>query len=236
MAAASNSSRDLSVAGPGPFMGLLSEIVTVLVGSEKKPFYLHKALLSSKSTYFRAAFEGSFKEAAEQSLHLANDDPECFAYYILWIYNQPLEYISSNLDRKPTLGDYCYLYILADKLGSEPLQNLVIDIIHECAVTSRHEHTRLEPDTVNYVWGHTLPGSQLRVILVDLMAWQNGIDGLPDLVKAEPEFLFEVLKICSQRLPLRLKDEVGPFDKDKCQTYHTHRDGTGPCPSGKVKK
>ncbi|KAI4178462.1 MAG: hypothetical protein L6R41_008377 [Letrouitia leprolyta] len=230
MPAATNPQRSSSAAGPGPFMGLISDVVTVRVGPEINPFYIHKALLSSKSTYFRAAFEGSFKEATEQSLHLVDDDPHCFSYYVLWLYNQPLERVSGNLDRKPTLGDYCQLYILAEKLGSEPLQNLIIDIIHECATSTINEHTRLEPDTVNYVWAHTLPGSQLRAILIDLLAWQNDVDGLPDLVKAEPEYLFEVLKICSRRLPLRLEGEVAPFEKDRCETYHSHRDGNGPCP------
>ncbi|KAL8717036.1 MAG: hypothetical protein Q9225_005691, partial [Loekoesia sp. 1 TL-2023] len=129
MPAASNLSNNLSVAGTGLFMGvftsylsnssftnqtrgLLSEVVTVLVGPDKKLFYAHKALFSSKFTYFRATFEGSFKEAEDKSLHLVDEDPDCFAYYVLWIYNQPLEHISSNIERKPMLDDYCYLFVL----------------------------------------------------------------------------------------------------------------------------
>lgn len=238
MAAATKPSRSSSAAGPGPFMGLCSDVVTVYVGPEKNPFYIHKTLLSSKSTYFRAAFEGSFKEATEKSLYLADDDPHCFAFYVLWIYNQPLEHVSDTVDEKPSpsLDDYCRLYVLADKLGSEPLQNHVIDIIHERA-DSEYCGPQLVPDTINYVWAHTLPSSQLRAILVDIMAWQTYIDMLPDLGKADPEFLFEVLKICSRRLPHRFNDEVAPFDKDKCETYHSHRDGHYvPCPNSKEAK
>ena len=201
--------------------------MTVLVGSDKKSFHIHKALLSSKSTYFRAAFEGSFKEAEEKTLHLVDEDPDYFACYTLWIYNQPLENITSDIERKPSLDDYCHLFVLADKLGSEPLQNLVMDIIHEYA--SDDGQSGLDPRTVNFVWASTMPGSQLRAILIDFLAWQQDLDKSPELVEAEPEFLFEVLKICSRRLPWRLVDEVGPFEKDKCQTYHTHRDGSGPC-------
>lgn len=198
-----------------------------------KSFQIHKALLSSKSTYFRAAFESGFREAIDKQLHLAEENSECFSYYMLWIYDHALESINgSNNQRKPLLDDYCQLYVLADKLGSEALQNLVIDIIHEYAVSN--EEARLDAPTINFVWANTTPGSQLRSILVDLLAWQNHVDGLEDLAEAEPEFLVQVLKITSGRLPLRLDGEQAPFDRDICKTYHTHRDGSGSCSCPKL--
>ncbi|KAL8782172.1 MAG: hypothetical protein Q9213_005643 [Squamulea squamosa] len=208
-------------ANPTSFMGLTDEVVTILIGPEERPFYIHKALLSSKSPYFKAAFEGSFREAADKAIRLPEEDPKLFPYYVLWVYEKPLE-----TEHPISLGENCRLHILADKFGSEQLQNLTVDNIRRQAVDDPRS-IDLNSTTINCVYDATLPDSPLRRILVDLLAWQLYSDNL-DLADADPEYLLETVKALTHRLPSRLEGEVAPFDKNECETYHVHRDG-GSC-------
>ncbi|KAL8759125.1 MAG: hypothetical protein Q9199_001007 [Rusavskia elegans] len=106
---------------PGPFMGLTDEVVTVLVGLEETPFHIHKGLLCSKSEYFRAAFEGSFKEATEKKIHLEEDDPIIFQHYAVWIYNPEDDSLGGATMPKLDMNGYSRLYLLAEKFGSDAL-------------------------------------------------------------------------------------------------------------------
>lgn len=193
--------------------------MAVYVGGDKKPFHIHKQLLCSKSTYFKAAFEGSYKEASEKKLHLLDEDPKIFQFYAVWIYNKNLEIYGKN-EEELDINVCCRLYILAAKLGSEDLQNTVMDAMHK-HITGENL-IDLKSETVNFVYNNTLPDSVLRDILVHALAWEMIAESHPDLIKAVPEFLFAALKICTERLPRRLENEIGPLDKNRCDIYHVH--------------
>ncbi|KAI4170849.1 MAG: hypothetical protein LQ346_008815 [Caloplaca aetnensis] len=213
--------------GPSLIAGLTSDIVTIFIGPEKKAFPIHKALLSAKSTFFRGAFEGDFKEATDKSLTLAEDDPNCFARYVLWIYNQVLDPIRHGQDAKPMLDEYCKLFVLADKLGSERLENVCLDVIHTYAASDAISH--FDVATIDFVWDNTPDESKLRALLVDMVGWQMDPDTIADLMKTRPEFLHGVLVICSDRSPSRPDVEESPLGQPRCGMYHTHRDYDGPC-------
>ncbi|KAL8897100.1 MAG: hypothetical protein Q9207_007384 [Kuettlingeria erythrocarpa] len=213
--------------GPSLIAGLTSDIVTIFVGPDKKAFPIHKTLLSSKSTFFRGAFEGGFKEAADRTLTLAEDDPNCFGRYVLWIYNQILDPIRHGQDAKSMLHEYCKLFVLADKLGSERLENVCLDIIHTYAASDAISH--FDVATIDFVWDNTPDGSSLRKLLVDMVGWQMHPDTIADLMKARPEFLHGVLMICSERSLSRPDVEESPLGRPRCGMYHTHHDYDGPC-------
>lgn len=61
-----------------------AEDVTVLVGVKEKQFTIPKALLTQRSTFFKAALEGGFKEAIEQQVKLPEADEEIFEIYVQW--------------------------------------------------------------------------------------------------------------------------------------------------------
>ncbi|KAL8708673.1 MAG: hypothetical protein Q9220_006498 [cf. Caloplaca sp. 1 TL-2023] len=218
------------------FLRLWDSVVTILVGKTQTPFQIHKGLLCSKSTYFQAAFNGSFKEATDGSIHLIDEDPDMFQYYVLWVYNQ-------NFQKDIEDDDCFYLYLMADKFGSEALQNLIMDTIcdrchnsnYDCGesgqdkVAKQYKEYPVRPKTINFVYDNTLPGSVLRSVLVDRFAWNEVIHLYPELVDTPPEFLFDTLKACARRLPMRLDDEVAPFEQEaKCEVYHIHKNGS-PC-------
>ncbi|KAL8701676.1 MAG: hypothetical protein Q9201_004779 [Fulgogasparrea decipioides] len=166
--------------------------------------------------FFRAAFDGSFKEAAEKKIRLPDEDPKLSPNCILWIYNQGLALRDGSVGRDFGLDGWCRFFVLAEKLGSE---------------VANGRKRVVESNPVNFVWDATLPGFVLRKILVDLVAYEKYVDHEPDLVNATPEFLYNVLNVCTRRLPQILPDKVAPFDKNekKCKNYHVHRTDD-PCP------
>lgn len=63
-------------------------VVTIEVGPEKKAFIIHKDLLCFYSDYFRAAFNGSFKEAIDGKLSLPNEKAELFDIVNYFVYTK----------------------------------------------------------------------------------------------------------------------------------------------------
>lgn len=58
----------------------------VTVGSNKKKFYIHSALLASLSEPLNRLVNGDFKEAQEAHVTLEHVDEETFSYFIQWAY------------------------------------------------------------------------------------------------------------------------------------------------------
>lgn len=196
-------------------------MVTVLVGPEETAFRIHKGLLCSKSEYFRAAFEGSFRESTEKKIQLRDEDSKIFQFYAALIYTDKAA-LSWN-EEEFDVDVCCRLYVLADRLGSENIQNIVMDVIHgRC---SRLDLPIFGLGTINHVFNNTLPGSRLRAILIDVASYDMDLDNQPELVNADPEFLFEVMKLCARRLPRYRGDEEAPLNMDRCKMYHVHKDG-----------
>ncbi|KAL8670566.1 MAG: hypothetical protein Q9168_004904 [Polycauliona sp. 1 TL-2023] len=64
------------------------EIVTVRVstGEAAEQWKIHQSLLTSRSPFFAAAMNGSFKEATTNTIELVEDDPAAFRYLVRWLY------------------------------------------------------------------------------------------------------------------------------------------------------
>ncbi|TID13689.1 hypothetical protein E6O75_ATG01667 [Venturia nashicola] len=63
-----------------------TELVTIDVGPEKTAFHIHKGILTSESPYFKAAFDGEFREATEKRIHLADTTSAIFQDFMDWLY------------------------------------------------------------------------------------------------------------------------------------------------------
>jgi hypothetical protein len=57
------------------------EVVTLCIGPDRKLYYVHKQLLCHHSGYFRAAYNGSWKEA-EDGITLDFVEPEVFNIFL----------------------------------------------------------------------------------------------------------------------------------------------------------
>ncbi|KAL9581986.1 MAG: hypothetical protein Q9212_003558 [Teloschistes hypoglaucus] len=214
---------DSSNPSPGfPYLtrGFASDIVTILVGNKEVPFKLHKAIISSRSKFFRAALEGLFKEAVESKVRLPEEDPELLACYLSWVYGNdtiPLD----DEDAGTYAKELCHLWLLADKLGSEKLGNRIIDMI--CA-RALEDSSPFLPDVevINLIWDTTQRHSGLRKILVDVTAWEGDFVALPELANTRPEFLYAVLKEYANG------EKINPHSNpaQRCKNYHQHETST----------
>ena len=89
------------------------ELVDVIVGQEGTKYTIYKTLLFQGSSFFQAAFAGSFAEAARKSIALEEHNAEAFNIFVYWLYK---DHIPFSSDPSITLSTAFEFYFLAEKL------------------------------------------------------------------------------------------------------------------------
>ena len=107
------------------------QIVTLVAGSEKRQFSVHRGLLCHYSPYFQAALNGRFREAQTKSLEL-EDDSDLIEWFVHWLYHQRITPDPPHDDPSPSR--LFRLYTLAQMFLVPQLQNHVISVIHRKTV------------------------------------------------------------------------------------------------------
>ena len=204
---------------------LLDSPVTLLVGPEKTVFTMHKGLLCAVSSYFKAALEGDFKEAQEQTIELSEDDPQAMKYFQLWLYTQEIldegENVSS-MDWRLLIG----LYLLGEVRMIHKLQNEVIDLI----IRKNPQETGFPLQVMYEIYDKTCPMSPLRRIVVDMSARLGDLDEWSwDFAdggeRAQRDFLKDLVLALYKD---RGKRQVRNVWKVRCD-YHVHAEGEPRC-------
>ncbi|KAL2027397.1 hypothetical protein VTO58DRAFT_111488 [Aureobasidium pullulans] len=160
--ASSPSTGAVSTPNKWPSTEHYNGIVTVVVGSKKKSYSLHKGLLCFYSDYFRAAFNGSFKEATDGKIELMDVEPEVFDIFQVWLYSRRLQAPADSVLYFSTLGQ---LWVFGDKHQIPLLQNEVMDEIFAKEAKLKVFHTKL----VNLAYEHTPVGSPLRKAVIEII-------------------------------------------------------------------
>lgn len=143
---------------------MFDTIVYVKVGPDAIVFSIHKGVLCEGSAFFRAAFDGRFKEATEQTVLLPEADVDIFERYQAWAYSDRI------VQRGETIKDLGYemiigLYILAELCCIPRLQNAAIDIIIDKAAF----HHTVPPMTCSrLIYENTTSASLLRELFEDM--------------------------------------------------------------------
>ena len=127
---------------------------------------MHRDLLCDRSDYFRACFEGSFREAQEGELFLPDDDPGSFDLFVGWLYGAPLKNIVSQNE----LLVYLALVVLANKLCLEYLHNEAMDHIISF---HRANPTYVSHQDLHYVYQNTSDQDRIRTYFVAHAAWMT---------------------------------------------------------------
>ncbi|KAI4719678.1 hypothetical protein E4T48_04136 [Aureobasidium sp. EXF-10727] len=196
-------------------------VVTIEVGPEKKAFVIHKGLLCFYSDYFRAAFNGSFKEAIEAKLSLREESADLFYIVNGFFYTNQLrrdDQIGSQL-HLTTLGD---LWVLGDRYLMPALQNTAMDAYIR-KISGQHGHG--SPESIERRYRQTHAGSPLRRVFVDWQAHK---------LKLNKKILREWPKEALADFAIALFDMKSkhqgtsklpsPEERDKC-FYHVHAEG-----------
>ncbi|TIA72821.1 hypothetical protein D6C76_06817 [Aureobasidium pullulans] len=143
-------------------------IVTVVVGSKKKSYSLHKDLLCFYSDYFRAAFNGSFKEATDGKIELMEVEPEVFDIFQVWLYLRRLQTPENVFTCFMRLAQ---LWVFGGKHQVPLLQNEVMDDIF----AKRAQLKAFHPALVKLAYEQTPVGSPLRKAVIEVTGYNMNL-------------------------------------------------------------
>ncbi|KAF7187047.1 hypothetical protein HII31_11656 [Pseudocercospora fuligena] len=146
--------------------------VTIVVGSERRPFYVHPSFLAEKSKYFKAMFAATWMGARAKACSLPDDDtdPDTFRRYCRWVYKDVVDItLAGSDDAQDKTGGARFeilfkLYILADQLGDTILRNATVDRI---ADVEKETAYRPGHDLINLAYEKTAGNNMLCKFLVD---------------------------------------------------------------------
>lgn len=139
---------------------LTEDMVNVYVGSKRKKFHLHKDLVCDRSSFFKKALAGGFKEQEERAVYLPEDDVGAFVLFVQWIYGVP----PRDSTTPAMITSLFALYVLAEKFCIELLKNLSMDMIR--TIWSDTACT-LSATTIGYVYDNTPETSPMRRFIVN---------------------------------------------------------------------
>jgi hypothetical protein len=202
-----------------------------VVGTSKQPFIVHKGLLCFYSDFFRAAFEGSFKEATERKIELSDVEVETFEAFQVWLYSQSLHNIEDSQDssqpsKLPSWQILTRLWVFGDKHQIPLLQNCTIDAMLQKEI----EENRFSVCVVALAYENTMHGSPLRKFVIDLCVFrmihhlhENSVFRDSNMDSWCKEALVDFGRCMSDAWDRKLPRRVFP-ENTKCH-YHVHAEG-----------
>jgi len=154
-----------------PTRNLFKTIVTITVGPNRQPFYVHLESLCAISPFFAAAFNKTynFAESGSATLNLPEARPEDFEYFVQWLYTHTLNH-EELVGGHPAFFRLLRLYILADTIGVTKLKNDIVDAIAALADSSNSVPTAEDTRTIYSEISET---SLLRKLVLDLFLWKR---------------------------------------------------------------
>lgn len=200
--------------GNRSFTAFEGPVARDLIGANHKLFHVHKDILCSASSYFKAALNGIFVEAAQQECVLDDVEHHIFGLLLRICYADGMsdKAIMQELTGQdvPTL---CRLWILADRFGMPSIQDAIVDTLCD-----QYENSRSPLSLGNEsatIWDSIPPESKLRLLILD--THNNHITSVEDVRKAN---LCQglILDLTDAKVAADLQPWIG---KTQCR-YHVH--------------
>ncbi|KAF1843788.1 uncharacterized protein K460DRAFT_288828 [Cucurbitaria berberidis CBS 394.84] len=141
---------------------------TILIGSKHTPFHVHTTLLTSQSSYFRAALTGPFLESTSNTIELDDVDVAHFQLLVSWLYTSTIP--APFKDGKPAYYSLLHVYALADRLGLEGARNAVVDCVSELADRT---NSVLTPSDTRILYEQIRDSAPLRSLVLDLFSFKK---------------------------------------------------------------
>lgn len=155
-------------------------------GSRK--FLLHKKLLCHQSTFFDAAFGGSFREGNNKEMTLPEESLEAFDVFVHWLYTRELPTGDELAKLQP--GNHALpllrLLIMADKILIPALQSAAYD-----SIPSHYGRGAFpRPENVTELYNHNdLAVSQIVRYFVKIYVYGIGVRRKSASLKTLSHFL-----------------------------------------------
>ncbi|KER00148.1 hypothetical protein AUEXF2481DRAFT_24501 [Aureobasidium subglaciale EXF-2481] len=205
-----SAARAISTSNKLPSRKHYKNTVTIVVGPEKEPYTLHKELLCFYSDFFRAAFQGSFKEATEGRIELLDVQHESST-------------ADPSLPRHTTLAN---LWVFGDQYQIPLLQNCAIDAIIKKTELSKTFYIGI----VKIAYQNTLENSRLRKLAIEICVFdmthighEQSIFGDDQMDNWSKEALVDFARAISKAWEDESPWRTLPVH-DKC-FYHVHSEG-----------
>jgi hypothetical protein len=172
-------------------------IVTLLIGPEHTPYYLHRDFLMHHSGYFKKALAGPWKEAEERVVTLSDVDVEPFDVLVHFLYTSSIpkdtaEWVKiSKAKRWKIEVIELKVLVLADRF----LMPELLQAVNNDLVASRMKHAPYY-ELVIYAWENLPQGSPILRLLVDthVANWEPKTDeGDEEELQLRPDLPHEFL-------------------------------------------
>ncbi|KAG9583452.1 hypothetical protein KCU77_g11236, partial [Aureobasidium melanogenum] len=211
----------VSVPGRRPLSEHFGTVVTITVGPQKKAFVIHKDVLCFCSDYFRAAFNGSFKEAIEGKLSLPDEDADLFYIVNGFVYTRQLRQEDRQTGPQLSHRTLGQLWAFGDRYLMPALQNTAMDAcIKRISLSNNGWFTG---ESMEREYGQTSEGSPLRRFLVDWQAHKSE-QSKERLGQWPQEALVDLATTLSSMKSEHRGINKLPDDRGKCY-YHVHAEG-----------
>ncbi|THW60564.1 hypothetical protein D6D20_05711 [Aureobasidium pullulans] len=171
-------------------------VVTIEVGAEKKAFVIHKDLLSYYSDYFRAVFNGSFKESVVRKLCLVHEDVDVFDIFNAFVYTNQLRDKNGVIGKDLSTFMLVRLWLFGEQHLVPALQNAAADALMERMA----EYDKSPFSIMTHIYALTIDGSPLRRLVIDSQVHRAACNK-DHLAKWPQEALVDLAMAFSDRTP-----------------------------------
>ena len=208
------------------------DIVSIIVGSEKRRFMAHGSVLGHSSSFFRAALDKAWKEGKARVIELPDDDVDLFHRYLHFLHTKrlPCNPVAAATHTEFDVHEKEFellarMYVLAEKLQDDTMRNAIIDGFIAKGSLRDSEGTRwfATNEDVDIIYRGTGQGSHMRRLLVDMHVSSGHARWLEDEIN-NAEFTLDLsrklLDIVAREVP---RQAYGRIIYRNCE-YHYHED------------
>lgn len=219
-------------------------MVNIYVGSKRKQYHIHRALLCSTSPVFKAHFGGVETKDPVNDMYLPNHDPRAFEMFLSFLYrksfpemlppkpapNTSAQSLTAADAHRDNLNILLNLYFLSSDWALPDLQNATFDHISRYVKKSS---VLFRFDQIKTIYERTKTSkAPLRRFAVDHFVHSIMKKSIPAKIRQtylrsritndNSAFLFEVIEamIDAKKYPT----PADPFTKECCE-YHEHPKG-----------
>ncbi|MCJ1438124.1 hypothetical protein MMC27_007511 [Xylographa pallens] len=136
-----------------------------------KTWRIHRAIVCSRSKYFKRACDGDFKEAREAILTLVDEDPALIEEMLLYLYTMQYPQTPLSLRKAKDMVLDAKMYSIADKYDLPDLKQKALKAFRP--LLALHHSDPLFTEAASYVYGMTIDSDRGLRDLVKSLVWEE---------------------------------------------------------------
>ncbi|RJE25571.1 hypothetical protein PHISCL_02111 [Aspergillus sclerotialis] len=192
---------------------LSAGVAHLSVGHQETPFDVHLELLCDCSPFFNDLYKDRFDhDVTQQPVCFPDEDPDVFAELVNWMYQGEL---SDNMIYHKSHFLF-QLWVLAEKFAMQELQDSILSLCEKRI--DRLKGNTYGINTIDYVYGHTLPGSPLRRFVIDTWVRTATKPQFMDRKEKLPRAFLEDL-CCAYIVKKENQEETGPGSPERDSSH-----------------